>query len=123
MPITKSAKKALRQNRRKRVFNLRRNRKMKSSLINANMPTRFCKNFHMEGCKSSDTLMQPRVKYCKDDGAAKVNENHYRCLIGCLIYLTASRPDIVQVVSLLSRFMHCASEKHLQAAKRIIRYI
>ena len=39
------------------------------------------------------------------------------------MYLTATRPDIVHVVSLLSRYMHCASEIHLQATKRIVRYI
>ena len=44
-------------------------------------------------------------------------------MIGCLMYLTATRPDIVHVVSLLSRYMHCASEIHLQATKRIVRYI
>ena len=50
----------------------------------------------------------------------KVTENLYKSLIGCLMYLTASRPDIVQAVCLLSRFMHCASEEHMQAAKRIL---
>ena len=39
------------------------------------------------------------------------------------MYLTASRPDIVQAVTLLSRFMHCASEEHMQDAKRILRYV
>lgn len=39
------------------------------------------------------------------------------------MYLIATRPDILFVVSLLSRFMHCASEMHLRAAKRILRYI
>ena len=39
------------------------------------------------------------------------------------MYLTATRPDIMFAVSLLSRFMHCASEIHFQAAKRIVRYI
>ncbi|XP_014632947.1 uncharacterized protein LOC114420512 [Glycine soja] len=48
---------------------------------------------------------------------------HYRSLIGCLIYLTATRPDILFAVSILSRFMHCASEVYLQAAKRVIRYV
>nr|KYP34216.1 hypothetical protein KK1_044861 [Cajanus cajan] len=41
-------------------------------------------------------------------------------LIGCLMYLTATHLDILNVVSILSRFMHCASELHLRAAKRII---
>ena len=39
------------------------------------------------------------------------------------MYLIATRPDIVQVISLLSRYMHCASEIHLQATKHIVRYI
>ena len=52
-----------------------------------------------------------------------MDENQYRSLIGCLMYLTATRPDITFSVSLLSRFMHCASEVHFQAAKRIVRYI
>ena len=52
-----------------------------------------------------------------------MDENQYRSLIGYLMYLTATRPDIMFSVSLLSRFMHCASEVHFQVAKRIIRYI
>ena len=44
-------------------------------------------------------------------------------MIGCLVCLTASRPDIVHVASLLSKFMHCANEKHMQAVKRILRYV
>ena len=39
------------------------------------------------------------------------------------MYLTATRPDIMHAVSLLSRYMHCASEIHFQAAKRVIRYV
>jgi hypothetical protein len=39
------------------------------------------------------------------------------------MYLTTTRPDIMHVVSLLSRFMHCASEVHFKAVKRIVRYI
>ena len=52
-----------------------------------------------------------------------MDESQYRNLIGCLMYLTATRPDIMFSVSLLSRFMHCACEVHFQAAKRIVRYI
>ncbi|KAF3613406.1 Fanconi-associated nuclease 1 -like protein, partial [Capsicum annuum] len=39
------------------------------------------------------------------------------------MYLTATRPDILYAVSILSRFMHCPSEVHVKAAKRIVRYI
>ncbi len=38
------------------------------------------------------------------------------------MYLTVTRPDILFAVSLLSRFMHCPSEMHLTAAKRILWY-
>ena len=62
-------------------------------------------------------------KLSKDDGAEKVDESRYRSLIGCLMYLIATRPDLMFAVSLLSRFMHCASELHFKAAKRVLRYI
>jgi len=44
-------------------------------------------------------------------------------MIGCLVYLTTTQPDILNVVSILSRFMNCASEMHFKAAKRVIRYV
>ena len=44
-------------------------------------------------------------------------------MIGCLMYLTVTRPDILNVVSILSQFIHCASEMHLKIAKRVIRYV
>ena len=62
-------------------------------------------------------------KLCKDDGSNKVDERLYKSLIGCLMYLTTTRPDIQFAVNLLSRFMHYASELHLKAAKRVLRYI
>ena len=52
-----------------------------------------------------------------------MEETYFRSLIGCLMYLTATRPDILYAVSVLSRFMHCPSELHLKAAKRVVRYI
>ncbi|XP_006582690.1 uncharacterized protein [Glycine max] len=80
------------------------------------------KKFQMEECKSISTPMNQKEKFNKEDGANKIDEGYYRSLIGCLKYLTAKRPNILFVVSLLSRFMHCASEIHLKAAKRILSY-
>ena len=79
------------------------------------------KKFHMEDCKSTSTPMNQNEKFSKDDRGEKVDESQYRSLISCLMYLTATRPDITFAVSLLSRFMHCASEMHFHAAKRIVR--
>ncbi|KAF3660762.1 putative transcription factor TCP14-like [Capsicum annuum] len=81
------------------------------------------KKFHMENYKATSTPMNPKEKLIKEDGTDKVNEGNFRSLIGCLMYLTTTRPDILFVVSRLSRFIHYATEMHLQVAKRIIRYI
>ncbi|KAL6339597.1 hypothetical protein AAG906_034682 [Vitis piasezkii] len=63
-------------------------------------------------------------KYARNkDGAKKVDEGLYRNIIGCLMYLTTTRPDIMFPVSLLSRYMHCASGLHYKAAKRVLRYV
>lgn len=64
------------------------------------------KKFHMEDCKVISTPMK-KEKFSKEDGTENVDEELYRSLIGCLMYLTTIRPDIMFVVSLLSRFMNC----------------
>jgi len=75
------------------------------------------KKFQMEECKATSTPMNQKEKLSKNDGADKVDEGYFRSMIGCLMYLTTTRPDILFVVSLLSRFMHDASELHLRATK------
>ncbi|VVA35049.1 PREDICTED: Retrovirus-related Pol poly from transposon, partial [Prunus dulcis] len=45
-------------------------------------------------------------------------ENEYRQMVGSLLYLTATRPDIMFAASLLARFMHCPTKKHYGTAKR-----
>lgn len=81
------------------------------------------KKFRLEECKEVSIPMNQKEKLCKEDGTDKVDEGYFRSLIGCLMYLTATRPDILNAVSILSRFMHCASELLLKAAKRVIRYV
>jgi len=77
----------------------------------------------MEECKATSTPMNQKEKLIKNDEADKVDEGYFKSMIGCLMYLTTTRPDILFAVSLLSRFMHGASELHLRAAKRILRYV
>jgi hypothetical protein len=67
--------------------------------------------------------MNQKKKFSKDDKAYKVDKGQYMSLIGCLMYLIIIRSMITFVVSLLSRFMYCASELHFQATKGIVRYI
>ncbi|BBH04777.1 BURP domain-containing protein, partial [Prunus dulcis] len=58
-----------------------------------------------------------------DDGSGSTNEEQYRKIVGSLLYLTATRPDIMFATSLLARFMHCPTTKHLGTAKRVLRYV
>lgn len=76
----------------------------------------------MQDCKPVSTPISNGVKLGKDENSEKV-DNSMSSLIGCLLYLTASRPDILFAVSLLSRFMHSPRDTHFAAAKRVLRYI
>ena len=62
-------------------------------------------------------------KISKKDGTNRVDEEKFRSLIDCLMYLTNTRPNILYATSFLSHFMHCPSETHLREAKQILRYI
>ncbi|KAG8481669.1 hypothetical protein CXB51_026598 [Gossypium anomalum] len=79
--------------------------------------------FSMENCKPTSTPMAVGAKLSGQEGYEQVSKADYRSLVGCLLYLTATRPDIMYSVSVLSRFMHCCNQQHLQAAKRVLRYI
>ena len=81
------------------------------------------KKFHMEDCKATVTPMNQKESLNKEDVTDKIEKCNFRSLIGCLMYFTTSRPNILFIVSLLSCFMHCASELHLKAAKRVLKYI
>ncbi|XP_075080566.1 secreted RxLR effector protein 161-like [Nicotiana tabacum] len=58
-----------------------------------------------------------------DESGTPVNQTVYRGIIGSLLYLTASRPDIIFSVRLCARFQSNPKESHLKAAKRILRYL
>ncbi|KAL8117754.1 hypothetical protein AgCh_015587 [Apium graveolens] len=81
------------------------------------------KRFNMYGCKAMATPLGANEKLMKDDGGRKVDMTLYGSIVGSLMYLTATRPDIMFASSLLSRYMQDPSEVHLGAAKRVLRYI
>ncbi|XP_075092042.1 secreted RxLR effector protein 161-like [Nicotiana tabacum] len=56
-----------------------------------------------------------------DEPGSPINETMYRGIIGSLMYLTASRPDIIFSVGLCAKFQSNPKESHLKAAKRILR--
>ncbi|KAG8480419.1 hypothetical protein CXB51_025096 [Gossypium anomalum] len=79
--------------------------------------------FGMQNCKPVSTPMAQSEKLSSIGDYEKVDEREYRSLVGCLLYLTATRPDLMHAVSLLARFMHCSNVVHFKAAKRVLRYI
>ncbi|KAL4195339.1 hypothetical protein AMTRI_Chr05g64150 [Amborella trichopoda] len=66
--------------------------------------------------------MAPNEKLSQDDGAQEADAPSYISLVGSLIYLTNTRPDIVHVVSIVPRFMSKPSKLHF-LVKRILRYV
>jgi hypothetical protein len=58
-----------------------------------------------------------------DEGGNPVNQTLYRSMIGSLLYLTASRPDIMFRVCMCARFQSNPKKAHLRAVKRIHRYL
>ena len=56
------------------------------------------KRFGMEDCKPVITPMQTSCKLSKDDDSKSTYQRQYRSMIGNLLYVTASRPDVMQVV-------------------------
>ncbi|XP_017974611.1 PREDICTED: uncharacterized mitochondrial protein AtMg00810-like [Theobroma cacao] len=76
------------------------------------------------GAKPVSTLIDYNHKLCKvKDGEILSDPTSYRQLIGKLIYLTFSRPDICYAVQVLSQFMDKPRKEHLVAAHRILKYL
>jgi hypothetical protein len=70
-----------------------------------------------------DTPMEVNVKYRKDEGDLLPDPFLYRQLVGSLIYLTITRPDISYAVHIVSKFMQAPRHLHLAAVRRLIRYL
>ncbi|GJZ65992.1 retrovirus-related pol polyprotein from transposon TNT 1-94, partial [Tanacetum coccineum] len=81
------------------------------------------KKFGLEDSKPTKTPMSTEIKLTKDDEADSVDSSKYRGMIGSLLYLTASRPDIMFSVCLCACFQENPKTTHLEAVKHIFRYI
>lgn len=77
----------------------------------------------LEGCKPSAFPMEQGLKLDKSDAEERVDAGQYRRLIGRLLYLQATRPDITYSVNLLSQFVADPRQPHLDAALRVVRYL
>ncbi|KAJ4751816.1 polyprotein [Rhynchospora pubera] len=79
--------------------------------------------FGLKGCNSASIPMDPNEKLISNDGTGGADPTRFRSLIGELMYLTQTRPDIAYSVGAVSRFMQKPTKQHMGAAKRILRYI
>ncbi|GJZ81442.1 putative ribonuclease H-like domain-containing protein, partial [Tanacetum coccineum] len=81
------------------------------------------KKFNYSDVKSASTLVDLEKPLVKDGDADDVDVHLYRSMIGSLMYLTASRPDIMFAVCACARFQVTPKTSHLLAVKRIFRYL
>ncbi|GJW59091.1 putative ribonuclease H-like domain-containing protein [Tanacetum coccineum] len=81
------------------------------------------KKFDFVTMKTTSTPIETNKALLKDEEAEDVDVHLYRSMIGSLMYLTASRPDIMFVVCACARFQVTPKVSHLHAVKRIFRYL
>ena len=81
------------------------------------------KKFDLVNCSSAKTPMATATKLELNNSEKKVDISSYRGMVGSLLYLTASRPDIMFATCLCARFQADPRESHLIAIKRIFRYL
>ncbi|GJU46018.1 putative ribonuclease H-like domain-containing protein [Tanacetum coccineum] len=85
--------------------------------------TEILKKFDFDSVKTASTPIEIQKPLIKDEEAADVDVHLYRSMIGSLMYLTTSRPDIMYAVCACSRFQVTPKTSYLHDVKRIFRYL
>ncbi|CAA7062306.1 unnamed protein product [Microthlaspi erraticum] len=83
---------------------------------------KLIEKFGMNGSKSVSSPLTPNGKKIEEDGEYG-EPTKFRSIVGGLLYICASRPDVMFASSYLSRYMSAPLMKHYQEAKRVLRYI
>jgi hypothetical protein len=81
------------------------------------------KNFGMEDAKGISTPMRTNGSLDSDTSGNMVDQKMYRSMIGSLLYVNASSPDVMFSVCMCARFQASLRESHLKVTKRILRYL
>nr|GEY52677.1 retrovirus-related Pol polyprotein from transposon TNT 1-94 [Tanacetum cinerariifolium] len=81
------------------------------------------KKYGFESCDLVDTPMVEKSKLDKDKEGKADDPSYYHGMIGTLLYLTASRPDLQFAICMCARYQARPTEKHIHAVKRIFRYL
>ena len=89
--------------------------------------SKYCKElikrFGMDSAKHMSTPMSTNCYLDKDESGQSIDIKQYRGMIGSLLYLSASRPDIMFSICMCARFQSNPKQSHLSAVKRIMRYL
>ncbi|KAJ9539047.1 hypothetical protein OSB04_031780 [Centaurea solstitialis] len=85
--------------------------------------SKYVRDMLIMDAKSTSTPMETHRQLTADVEGEEVDVHQYRSMIGSLMYLTASRPDITFAVCVCARFQVRPKDSHLQAVKRIFRYL
>ncbi|GJX76354.1 putative ribonuclease H-like domain-containing protein [Tanacetum coccineum] len=85
--------------------------------------TEILNKFGFSDVKTASTPMETHKPLLKDADGEDIDEHMYRSMIGSMMYLTSSRPDIMFVVCVCVRFQVNPKVSHLHAVKRIFRYL
>lgn len=79
--------------------------------------------FGMEDYNPVRNPIVPGQQISRDEGGEKTDATQFKQMVGSLMYLTATRPDLMFVVSLISRFMSNPTKLHFAVIKRVMRYL
>ena len=79
--------------------------------------------FNMKNCNAVNTPIAMVLKVTREREGKIIDPTLFRSLIESLRYLLSTRPDIVYIVGILSKYMEKPKESHWLVAKRVLRYI
>jgi hypothetical protein len=92
-------------------------------LSQSNYACDLLRHFHMDDCKLAPSPFQSRVKISATRTSPKVDATLYRQLVGSLLYLTHTHPDLSFFIGLIAQYMQTPHESHWKEAKRILLYV
>nr|GEV20083.1 hypothetical protein [Tanacetum cinerariifolium] len=87
-------------------------------IIQSKFALEILKKFGMDSCDPVDTPMVDRLKLDEDPLGIPVDQTRFRSMVGYLMYLTASKPDLVFFVCMCARYQVSPTKKHLEALKQ-----
>nr|GEU64318.1 hypothetical protein [Tanacetum cinerariifolium] len=98
-------------------------RRFNNDILVSNYVLEILKKYGIESCDPAGTPMEIKDKLDLDQNGTPVDATKYHSMIGTLMYLTSSRPDIVHATCLCARYQAKLTEKHLKEVKRIVCYL